>query len=48
MAFGTETLQWAIIFSHKYLKLSKVEADPFFLQKLEHPSSQNVMQRRKA
>ena len=30
MAFGTETLQWAIIFSRKYLKLSKVEADPFF------------------
>ena len=32
MAFGTETLQWAIIFSRKYLKLSKVEADPFFTE----------------
>ena len=30
MAFGTETLQWAIIFTCKYLKLNKVEADPFF------------------
>ena len=47
MAFGPETLQGAIIFSCKYLKLNKVEADPF-LQKLEHPSSQNVMQKRKA
>ena len=48
MAFGPETLQGAIIFTCKYLKLNKVEADPFFSQKLEHPSSQNVMQRRKS
>ena len=47
MAFGPKTLQGEIIFSCKYLKLNKVEPD-LFLQKLEHPSSQNVMQRRKA
>ena len=30
MAFGTETLQWAIIFTCKYLKLNRAEDDPFF------------------